>query len=816
MPSSKVTAKKHLVWNELDSWGLPFGVERLPMESNREFRDRLLSVIKANGDASHQGIVDGLSAFFQLKTYNADGNRHFYFRLTPQEYDADGNTLDVKVYINGAQQTQNIEYASPKDWMHGGRGNYVFDEGAEGFIVWRDSNGHYTNHLEFLVSAPTTYSEIKLDYWAKIDDDYIHVVETSSENNNLEARSAETPAGNQIKVQQLFDSDFLDEHTTALGTPDNTLQGIVREVSDAYPFQWGSFRWDKFSWAASVNQGILPSYYDGVTDSGNFYSGTGHGEQLKVIGLDALGQPKIRPGYVYYAGDEYYMYRLMDYQEAEQGIYDVTLTNESGDYINITRPAPIVVRTETSRGMFIGHPGPLIAGESESFPYDNEDPSNTEFSLTAGTPQYPDYIMAKRFNSSGDYWNESGFIYNSGPNSVTTQEALIQGQELWIGWPVAASRYVLRNSIATGYNFAPTHQEGHRTVMEELITEDTFDSDFASITEGDHRHYVRMTNPRINTGELHPEVWAESGNVAPISGVTTPFVPDSTGYMQLEHKAHEHTIVNGIVGSGDIVLDDGTILKHTHSITIPDNFGWLERTPALLPHKPDPKSIPLASPAAQTYLATAWDNLILDTDTRTYGYFKVRPESGSLRLDIVDSDVPHTIFYERGTYTPDDDYTVLPPAYCPSLYYAQGKLLVVGRHLPPVDLTLYPERAVFWEWDKELGITVEAIDSEGKGLVSDVSIKIEPGDDYTIIDMNTDKAVTSLHGTVYVRPTISEGATAITKGDTVTLKITGVFVTKDRYEGPLPSTVTMSQSGVPGDETYNYTIVKTLDLTWVG
>jgi len=155
MPSIRTTVKKHSVWNELDSWGLPFGVHRLPMESNKDFRDRLLAVIKAEGDASHQGLVDGLSAFFKTPTYSVDGKKHFYFRLVPQEYNASGTKLDVSVYIDNVLQTQNIEYYTPTDWMYGGRNNYVFDTGAEGFIVWRDSDGKYTNHLEFLVAPPS-------------------------------------------------------------------------------------------------------------------------------------------------------------------------------------------------------------------------------------------------------------------------------------------------------------------------------------------------------------------------------------------------------------------------------------------------------------------------------------------------------------------------------------------------------------------------------------------------------------------------------------------------------------------------------------
>jgi len=128
----------------------------------------------------------------------------------------------------------------------------------------------------------------------------------------------------------------------------------------------------------------------------------------------------------------------------------------------------------------------------------------------------------------------------------------------------------------------------------------------------------------------------------------------------------------------------------------------------------------------------------------------------------------------------------------------------------------YPEKTVFDEWDKKLGITIEALDSEGLGLVSNCKITLEPNDDYTLIDMNTDGAITNLHGTVYIRPTISEGGTAITKGDTVTIKITSVFKTQEKYDGPLPSTVTEVEGGEPGKETYTYTLVDTFDLTWVG
>lgn len=821
MPNTKVTRKKHFVWTELDSWGIPFGVYRLPMESNKDFKARLLAAMKANGDASKQGLIDGLSALFRLKTYNIESTRHFYLNLTPVEYNAAGEVLDITVTIDSTAQTQNLEYYTPKDWMSGGRGNYVFDADAEGYIIWRDSNGKYTNHLEFL-TAPPTGTAITIDYWAKIDDTYVHVVETSEENPSLVPKSSETPTGQQITVQQLFDADFLSEHTKSTGVPDESLQKIISDANEHYPFQWGQFVWDKFQWDIDVNEGLLPSYYDGTTQSGDFKSGTGHGNALKIESLTLQGYPNIYPGYLYYSGREYYMYKLMDYQESEFDDYDVTLVNESGDYLDIIRNAPVVVKANLPDNLFVSPTGSLLTGGSQKFQYNPDDPTNTVFTITAGTPYDQDYITIKRYSLAdglGQATNESGWVYLAPTNTISVVDPLPPSGELFVTWPDSTTRYIKSDITETisGPNIVRTHQEGYRTIMDPLVTTQTLDNDLAIITTGDHNHYIKLTDPYEQDGTLESTALAgESGNVAAIMGVHTVFYPDDAGYMELTGKDHAHQISSGVVQTANIKLADGTTLGHTHGITFPTNFGWVEPTPDILPHKPDPKAVTLVSPAAQAYLTSVWDNLSLDADTYQNGSYNLRSESGSLRMDIAGSETPHTIFYERGVYLPDEEYFTLTEAHCPSLYRAQGKILVVGGHIPPVKINVYPERTIISEWDKALGLTIEALDAEGLGGVKDCRLVLTAADDYSIVDMKIDNAVTDIYGTVYFRPIISEGGTAITKGDTFDLTVTGTFIVKDRYKKPLPSTVTETIEGVVGDQTYTYTITKTFSLTWIG
>jgi len=817
MPSNKVTTKKHFVWTELDSWGLPFGIKRLPMESNRDFKERLLTVMGAHGDSSRQGLIDGLSALFRVNTYNSGDQKHFYLNLTPFEYNDSGTVLNITVSIDNTTQTQNIEYYSPEDWMSGGRDNYVFDTDAEGFIIWRDTNGKYTDHLEFL-TAPPSGTAITINYWTKIGDDYLNVIETVNENPSLVPQSETTPNERQITIQQLFDSDFISEHTKSTGVPDESLQKIISDVNEIYPFQWGDFIWDKFHWDVKVNEGLLPSYYDGTTQSGDFKSGTGHGDALKIEDIDAVGQPKIHPGYLYYAGREFYMYKLMDYQESESGDYDVTLVDESGNYVNINRNAPVVVKAQIPTSLLIAPTGSLLTGKSQIFPYDNEDPTNTVFTLTAGTPSNTDYISVKRYQA-GDAETEVGWVYTAVSNTITLLTALESTQELVVIWPESDTRYIsvdVTESV-NGTNIARTHEEGYRIIMDDLVTTSTLDSDLVIVTEGDHNHYVKLTDPYLQNGVLEDEAIAgESGNIAPIMGLYTTWYPDEAGYMELLAKDHTHTIVSGAVQSANITLNDGTILSHTHAIVFPTNFGWVEPTSDILPHKPNPKSISLVSGAAQTFLETAWDNISLDSETYAYGSYTMRQESGGLRMDIAGSVNPHTVFYERGAYVPDEDYYTLSPADCPSLHYAQGKILVIGKDLPAFFLNIYPERTVVSEWGKALGITIEALDTEGLGSVKDCTISITPSGDYCTVDTKIDNIVTNIYGTVYVRPVIGEGGTAITKGDTFSIVVEGEFTTKYKYDKPIPSSVTESESGPVGDKTYTYTITKTSSLTWIG
>ena len=59
--------KPHQLFNELDRFGLLLGLERLPLELNASYKERLLDVFANRADSTTRGLVNGITRELGLK-----------------------------------------------------------------------------------------------------------------------------------------------------------------------------------------------------------------------------------------------------------------------------------------------------------------------------------------------------------------------------------------------------------------------------------------------------------------------------------------------------------------------------------------------------------------------------------------------------------------------------------------------------------------------------------------------------------------------------------------------------------------------------
>jgi len=829
-----IQPKESQVWNSLDDWGLAFGIERLPAEENKEFRERLYKVAGAHGNASLQGIVDGISASLGLESWKTSGKKHFYLRFTPVERDDDSNTFPITVTIDGVPQTQLIEYLEPpRDWM---AGSYMYTAPA-GFIVWRDDEGYYTRHLEFL-EAPKTGTDITVTYYTRTEsDEIVKVVETEAENKDIIPEGVELPADNQIKVDILSDFDFQSRHMAMNNMISNDLMSYVDEVNSPYPFQWGTFEWDNFRWEVGGDTSVIPSYFDCVSASGDLTSGTGYGNDLKVVGIDDFTQqPHIMPGFVYYRDREYYFYNSLQMQDIPSGDISIVLSgsiNASGAYGPPIDPAPVVCTAGLStEGLIIGHPSHYIDGDSQTFNASGE----YIFGLDS-IPSDMSTIRAQRTTpgSGGelDTTKPEPAAYFPWNNSVIIRSPLTAGQTLKVTWATEKTRLFLNDVLdgaVGGYNLAMNYRYDHRIPSESLTTLDTVvnpgDGSLGWPASGAHHHTVIFSNTKLLRGRLLPTILVTEDEYDQIFDYADEEFTSGlmSEYMALGGFDHEHKITDGGYISYEVVaLPDGTELQHTHTIVVPGDYGWYDPTPNKLRRRSDLTTIDLGTKAAETYLGHIKDqaNAIPRVEA---DYFTTYPTSGGLQVSFDKEIIEGTIQYEgaeEATPIP------VPPNHCPPIdESAVGKILAIGGTLAATRLDLYPSTSAVASGD--FALTIRATDYESGGVPDaqvTLSCPTNSSGNYWVMDSDDGSPIegenvpkTNTAGLLHRRLVLNPSDPAITKGEILPIKATAISRTP--YEiRPLPSGI--NETGTTLNEAENityyiYEVSKTIPIYYVG
>ena len=72
IPNTKLTY--HKIWNAFDEFGLLVGLDRLPRETNANFKKRILDVFKNPGNSTRQGLINSISRELGLEKDEIDIN----------------------------------------------------------------------------------------------------------------------------------------------------------------------------------------------------------------------------------------------------------------------------------------------------------------------------------------------------------------------------------------------------------------------------------------------------------------------------------------------------------------------------------------------------------------------------------------------------------------------------------------------------------------------------------------------------------------------------------------------------------------------
>lgn len=90
----------HHVWNAFDEFGFLLGLSRLPLEKNKEYKNRILDVFKNPGSNTKKGIQNGVSRELGIEKEKID-----VFSLNKEKY---GNEL---INVDGSPTAKMREYA---------------------------------------------------------------------------------------------------------------------------------------------------------------------------------------------------------------------------------------------------------------------------------------------------------------------------------------------------------------------------------------------------------------------------------------------------------------------------------------------------------------------------------------------------------------------------------------------------------------------------------------------------------------------------------------------------------------------------------
>jgi len=293
------------IWNSFDEFGLLLGLERLPGETNREFRLRIYNAGKYFGSATKQGLVNALSIELGCCQYNATNKTFFFLSYQPVLRDPGTNDqLSFRVWVNN-EEWQNFD-------LHPDAENY--------FKLWKLENGATTRILE--ISDTFNNGEpLKIIYY-RIEDNEPErwVDEYEYPNERFMAYKKETPVSGQIEFFELNDPDFKNEYLLdGDGNPKQIYKSFVEEIHRIYPILWNKFIWDytAFDCGDEKITGLehLPSRFDAsrtYITSGDFISGVGYGTDCAVHdGITHINYEQkvlIHPGYFTLCDYEFYLF----------------------------------------------------------------------------------------------------------------------------------------------------------------------------------------------------------------------------------------------------------------------------------------------------------------------------------------------------------------------------------------------------------------------------------------------------------------------------------------------------------------------------
>jgi len=303
----------HSVFNVFDEMGLLIGLTRIPGETNIEYKERLSNYLKGRPSSTNQGLVNALSSEFGLSKYGVVDKNFFWLDHAPSITGA------ITVYIDDVGYGPQIKEVDEAGWPSITGATYGV--AAQGWILWRDSQGNYTPLLELI--APPTGGFVSMDYTYNIGDgDHtIRVGDTTLDTRDplygLEGRwkmyQSETPTvSNQVVVNALNDASFLfdtdNNLVDASGLPTVYLRNVVDYIERASPITWGRFLWDETYYQENDDSiESLPSLYDAAVDafvgSGNitdFHTGVSYGDELLVVDVTEVGTPTLHPtGFIF-------------------------------------------------------------------------------------------------------------------------------------------------------------------------------------------------------------------------------------------------------------------------------------------------------------------------------------------------------------------------------------------------------------------------------------------------------------------------------------------------------------------------------------
>ena len=294
------------IWNNFDEFGLLLGLERLPGETNREFRIRIYNVGKYFGSATKQGIINAVSTELGLTRYCATDKTFFFLSYQPLLWDPDTkDALSFRVWVNG------------EEWR-----DYDINPSSDRYFkLWKLSNGKPTKIVE-ISEGFTNGCSVKIVYYRIEDGSAERWVDESIYPNDKKfiAYHEEVPASGQIELFELNDPDFKNEYLLDTdGNPKQIYKSFVEIIHRIYPILWDKFIWDYTAFDCGDEEitGLehLPSRFDAsrmYIVSGDFISGVGYGTDCaahdSVTHINHEQKMLIHPGYFTLCDHEFYLF----------------------------------------------------------------------------------------------------------------------------------------------------------------------------------------------------------------------------------------------------------------------------------------------------------------------------------------------------------------------------------------------------------------------------------------------------------------------------------------------------------------------------